>query len=555
MVELLALLCLGLAWLVPNHYPPWSSFYNESCAGLAVLMLALAQARGNWSRPAPRIVWVVSATAAIPWLQWACGQLAFSGDALVSSLYVLGLAAAIAVGHAWACRARLDAAVHLAVTVLAAALISTVLAMMQGFLVGDPGIWIMDAEPGMRPYANLGQPNNLATLIGFGLMGVLLLYERGKLQASVSVLLAAVLLGGLAMTQSRTALVSGPATLLGLWLAKQRGVALKTRLRWVGLAVGVHWLLTWVWPTLQNTLLFTSASVGVAQRGGGSVRLSVWREMIDALSARPWQGFGWLQVGEAQLSVAERFASVHEMWLHAHNLFLDLLLWCGLPIGLLLSGAILYWYVSRVRRVATLEAVLALLSVTWFGVHAMLELPHHYAYFLVPTGLWIGQIESAIAARGGPGPRWNLVPLALALAMTLGIWRDYRAVEDDFRLVRFENLRIGSVRATQPAPDAPLLSSLTAFLRFSRTEPVAGMSKEQMALMESVGKRYPYAPSLYRWARTLALNGRPDEARLTMIRLRSIHGDPYYDRLRKDLLQRVADGESGLRTLAESLPE
>lgn len=139
--------------------------------------------------------------------------------------------------------------------------------------------------------------------------------------------------------------------------------------------------------------------------------------------------------------------------------------------------------------------------------------------------------------------------------MVLAIWRNYAEVEEDFRLVRFENLKIGSLQAMQPAPDAPFLSSLTGFLRFSRTDPVAGMSASQLALMEAAAKRYPYASSLQRWARALALNGKLPEAQLVFVKLRHMHGERYYRRLSQDIRQRVAEGEAGLQGLAKSLPD
>ena len=100
--------------------------------------------------------------------------------------------------------------------------------------------------------------------------------------------------------------------------------------------------------------------------------------------------------------------------------------------------------------------------------------------------------------NGGIGNRAMLVPAGLALALFAGILYQYGPIEDDFRLVRFENARIGNVRAVELAPAAPLLSSLTAFLRFARTEPVEGMSAAQLAHFEEVVKRYPYAASLVR---------------------------------------------------------
>lgn len=558
MLELFALVCFGLAWLVPNHYPPWTSFYNETGAALGLLLLTLANARRLQSGGLPSPAWVLVAVATIPWLQWLFGRLAFSGDALVSSLYLVGLAVAIATGAAWA-RADAPAAMsRLSATVLIAGLVSTLLALLQALQVANLGIWSLDAYAGMRAYANLGQPNNLATLLGLAAVGLLYLYETGRIGRAASSALAICLVAGAALTQSRTALLFGPAILVGLWLAARRGLALKTPL-WVVIGlISLHATLSWTYPALQQLLLLAAPpSLSTRSFSGSSLRLGIWPVFFDALAQSPWWGFGWLQGGEAQLQVAERHAPGHNLWMHTHNLFLDLLVWCGYPLGLSLSGPILYWAGNRALKLRSLEGLLALLAIALFGIHAMLELPHHYAYFLLPVGLWIGQIEMAVATPAAPAgrpARSSLIPALLGVVMTVAVWRDYPAIEEDFRRVRFEFMRIGPEHSGEPAPAAPFLSSLTGFLRFARTEPAAGMSDTQLAEMEAVAKRYPYAPSLYRWGRALALNGRVTEAQHVLLKLRHVHGEREYARYRADLLERVAAGESGLQPLLQLLP-
>jgi hypothetical protein len=554
MLELLAMVCLVVAWLVPNHYPPWTSFYNESCAALGLTLLVISLGRRHFAEAAPWPVWSLLAVAAIPWLQWALGLLAFGGDALVGSLYVVGFAAAVVAGHTWAARDAVRAAVVLFTTVLAGAVPSALLGLAQALNVGEFGLWAEDARSGMRAVANLGQPNNLATLISLGLVGILSLRERGRLTPLLAIAIAALLVLGAAVTQSRTALLFGPAIWFGFWLASRRGVPLVTSHWAIASAAALHWILTFVWPLLPAALLSVAPDTAVA-RASGSVRTQMWTLLLDAAAHSPWHGYGWLQVGAAHLGVAELHRPGNEFWMNSHNLFLDLVLWCGVPLGLLLGGVVLYWYVNRALRVRSVESVTAFLAVTVFAIHAMLEFPHHYAYFVIPVGLWVGQIEWAMAQPGRVGPRWNLVPAGLGLLMLLAIWRDYPTVEDDFRLVRFENLRIGSVRAAEPAPHAPFLSGLTAFLRFSRLEPAAGMSAQELDFVEAVAKRYPYAASLYRMARALALNGRADEAAVVVDKLRHMHGEAYYRRLRADLRERVAGGQTGLADFERSLPE
>jgi len=73
--------------------------------------------------------------------------------------------------------------------------------------------------------------------------------------------------------------------------------------------------------------------------------------------------------------------------------------------------------------------------------------------------------------------------------------------------------------------------------------------------MSDAVKRYPYAPSLARYATALALNGQPDEARRTFVKIRYIYGDRMYARLKGDLHERVQGGDSALAQLDADLPD
>lgn len=555
MFELLALICLSASWLVPNHYPPWTSFYNEACAALGLVLLVASLARSNVRQATPGSVWVLLAVGLVPWAQWLTGRLVFSGDAIVASSYVFFLAAAIACGHAWACRDARTAATRLSATVVAGSLLSSSIAIAQGFGFASFGLWA-ESSPGVgaRAGANLAQPNNLALLIGLGLVGLLYLRERRRLPDGVVLIGALILLAGMTMTQSRTALLFGLTIALGWWVARRRGIPLATGPRLVIVAAVVQWAMAFAWQLLAGFLSPVKAEP-LATRVGGSMRLEIWPTLLDATTLEPWGGYGWLQVGEAQLAIAERHPPAPEFWMHGHNFVLDLVLWCGYPLGLLLALLVLVWYVTRVRRIASTESLICMLSVTLLAIHALVELPHHYLYFLIPIGLWIGQVEVAPSARA-PSSRIhvaNLVALTLAVATGLLLGRDYGLVEDDFRLVRFENRNIGSLRASQPAPDAPFLSSLTAFLRFSRMEPREGMPDADIRFMMDVTKRYPYAPSLYRLARAQALNGRLADAERSLDQLRRLHGDGNLLRVRNDLRERVANGQSGLSALEQDV--
>ena len=552
---LLACVAIGGAWLIPNHYAPWTSFYNDACMAVGLLFAFASVARAR-SFGIPRVAWAVMFLAVIPWLQFVTGILTFSGDAWVATLYLLGLATAIAVGSE---STRIDVrtfASALAGAVVVAAIVSCFLAMMQTLQLWGLGIWIGEIFAGMRASANLLQSNNLATLLGWGVLALLLLRERSLLGRSTSMLLLGVLLLGIALTQSRTSLVFGPVIVAGVFIARRRGIVFQTRILTIVIATIIGWGMIFATPVLIRDLLLTSLQT-VGERRVESLRFQVWPILADALSQRPWVGFGWLQVGAAELLSADRFPPTGELYLHAHNFFFEMVIWCGYPLGLAIGGGVLYWFVTRTLRVAALEAVIGMLFIALLGIHGMLELPYQYAYFLLPAGLWIGLVEAQVGPAIRSRPRIDWLLPAAALVLFIAVCKDYPSVEEDFRLVRFESLRIGDLHGAEPLPQAPFLSSLTGFLRFSRTVPAAGMSDAQLADMRLEVDRYPYAASLYRLSVALALNGKGADAKRVFIKARHIHGDVLYQRLLQNLHEATLEdnpGQASLMALERSLP-
>jgi hypothetical protein len=552
MLELLSLLALVAAWLVPDHYPPWTSFYNEVCAVIALFALALDAGRGWLRERLPIVFWFVGAVALIPPVQWLCGRLVYAGDAWVAAFYVMAFASAIGVGYVRVGHKPRFAEMLSAVLLVGAAA-SSVLALGQAFEF-QMGLWANQIPSTLRPSANLGQPNNLATLIGMAGVGLLYLYELRRVGGLSAAALLALLLTAMAVTQSRTALAFGPVVLVGMLLMRRR-VGFRTPLSAVAAVTACQFLMMWIWPQVQSALLLTSTNP-LGARALSSNRYVVWPQLVEALNHSPWTGYGWLQVGEAQLSMAGPGVQFNELWLHGHNLFLELLLWCGYPLGGLLALCIVAWAVKRTLSVRSLPGAAGVLTLAVVGAHSMIELPYHYLYLLVPVGLWIGILERADPGHRNTPARWGGAVVAVAAALGLGLTWGYRDVEEDFRLIRFEKSRIGLLSATQPAPDAPLLSSLTAFLRVSRTPLTASLTDAEVTELGQLMRRYPYPASIMRYAAALALTGRADEGRQVFMSMRSIYGDRSITNQRKVLREQAElERQPKLLEFEASLPD
>ena len=168
----------------------------------------------------------------------------------------------------------------------------------------------------------------------------------------------------------------------------------------------------------------------------------------------PWFGYGWNQTAAAQIAVAG--AHPGDMtFTYAHNIVLDLLLWNGLPLGILITLACGYWFVTRMLRARNVEAVYAMAALLPFAMHSMVEFPFAYAYFLITAGLLIGIVEASTARRPPitVSTRWLWPVLAVWAGVGSVIAFEYFQVEEDFRIVRFENLRIGTTPSSYEVPE------------------------------------------------------------------------------------------------------
>jgi O-antigen ligase len=141
-----------------------------------------------------------------------------------------------------------------------------------------------------------------------------------------------------------------------------------------------------------------------------SGRTLIWPVLIDAAWQAPWFGYGWNQVGRAQLATALAHPSANHWFTDSHNLVLDLVLWAGIPLGFLLAALLAWWFVRQVRRCTDPDRWALLLAISAVLLHAMVEYPHSYLYFPAagraddgPARRRAASCADARAARREPG--------------------------------------------------------------------------------------------------------------------------------------------------------
>ncbi len=524
-VVLIAFLALAASWLVPNHYKPWTSFYSELVAAVGGALLCLAASAGTRQARFPLLSVLLASTALLPWLQWANGKLVFSGDAVMVSLYLAGAALLVWAGY----ELRRDGqtlAKGIASSLLLAAIVSTGLAMYQWLGLSGLNIWAVEVEPATRASANISQPNHLATLIVLGLIALKFSKRSGWVGKTAAFTSTAFLLTGLALSGSRTPLAIAVA-LAACYLLKRRGrdPSPPERIDALPLALLTSWYLLCFLglPVVADWLLLSDPSHPVSARLGAGLRPLLWKQMTTAIGASPWFGWGWLQTATAQAAVAISSPGL-EYATYSHNLFLDLLLWNGIPIG---SGLIV---LLSIALLAGFRQANCRESRFWFGValaitvHALLEYPHAYWYFLV---LWSVAMGALVGGRGVKVPR-TAVALAMCTTMVVVgiVSRDYLIVERDAWKLQMSLARIGTTTAAS-ADKAPVvvLDQLGAMLDAGWSVEQGVNSAAQLQQLERVTLRYPDKFFLSMYAIAMAERGDVQRAAVELTRYRAIYGE------------------------------
>lgn len=502
---------LAAAYLLPNHAPPWMSFLQEALAASALAWLAITalwrtQRRLDWRVPDV----LALALAIVAAFQYATGTIALLQSAWMSALYLVGLFLTSQTGAALERREPGQALLIVVVACLVAGLCSVALQVYQLVAVPDASsIWVYGGSVG-RPAANIGQPNSLATVQVVALLGVHWLWREQRLPGGLALVLAMSLLGGIALTQSRTGLLNAWIVALMLLYWNRGDRTLRRALPALGLAATA----LFVAYMLFGHLLAPAIGAGLADRGSSAgTRPLAWRLFTEAIGQRPLAGYGWGQTFSALLSVVPNHAALPELWLQTHNLLLDLAVWNGLPIAVVVVSAFALWLAQCARLARDDGSRSLLLVIAVVLTHAMLEYPLTYAYFLLPVGLAAGALGERVQATVlWRGTRWaTLAVLAAALmAMALTV-RDYLRVEHSYRQLLLEKARIQLLDDRAP-PEVLVLTSLHDLIVISRLQPEPGMSSSELRWMADVVRAHPGAYSFAKLARALALNGREVEA-------------------------------------------
>lgn len=508
---------LAMAWLIPNHYYPWATFHTDAWVAVILSFAALAVI----VRSSDKVNWhalpvVVAILSFVPFVQFFAGMIPYAGQAWVCTAYLLGFLCSLLIGSRWEAATPNMAADGLFLAIGIAAMVSVGLQLRQwlgiSFDFDQLEIWSAEFSPG-RPSANLGQPNQLATLQIWGLLACAWGVCRKKIGFAFSVITALILLFGIVMTQSRMAFLALFLITCAAWVWRRLWSSPKVPQVIILLFlyfVGCTFLLQYFSNILGLDVEIRSTSLGGAST---LLRLKAYSLFLDAVVKNPLWGYGWNRLAVAQLTVAQDHANLTAFFLQSHNLFLDLILWCGIPIGGAVAVYFSIWMIDSLKKISNKYDAILMAFVFSVGVHAMLELPLHHAYFLLPTGLVMGMLNNNLHARVVfKMNRWVVLSIFLVIFALLGfIIRDYLRVDASFRAYRLEMARVGNLPPGE-SPDVILLNDLAEFIRYARKDVESDISEDDLQKLKKITSSFPTPSNMLNMAKALAYRHRTEEA-------------------------------------------
>lgn len=359
-----------------------------------------------------------------------------------------------------------------------------------------------------RPFGNMAQANHLATYIAFAMAGALFLVQTRRIAVAIWALVSTLFAVGLALTVSRGPwLQMGVIVVAGFWMAFAQTRAepqlRRSHRQWlIPIALGVMFFVVNAlirWANVRYHLeLGQSAADRFKDAGQIAPRLALWKYGWTMFRTHPLMGVGWGEFPSYQYQFAKTLGGV-EIANNSHDIFIDLLAKTGLiGLAIVLFGLVT-WLVRVVRAPQSAARVFGIALIGVLVMHALVEYPQQYMFFLLPAMFVFGLLETRplrlVPARLSFGA--FAVVVFGGMAALYPVYRDY---------ARAEVLYYGSRPAEQYRADPSFLFQAWGEYGMATLLPMdstdlqrkLAMHRQAMALLpgETVLRRYAVLQAL-----------------------------------------------------------
>lgn len=526
---IISFLFFCLSFLNPIHTRPWPGFFSEFFAFIGIILLLPFL----WKRKVilPKITIPFLLMAFIPLVQYGLGQIFFYSNAILSFSYLFYFWVALIVGfNLGGSQNNLDEKKYfdlhnfLAYLFLSCGLLSSLIAILQWLSLSQSSSVIMSYS-GSRPYANIAQPNQLATFLYAGIFSCWYLFEKYKFNKILLAIFSGLLLFAIILTQSRTAwLITVFGSLFIFYFSKRKSLRLRKKdiMIFICYFSVVSLSLPYLKLFLDNYFIINSSQTVYSRATTGFKRLDIWNQMYHALIQDPW-GYGWNQTTAAQFKIINTIPGT-EWATSAHNLFLDILVWCGVPLGLLVIVFFIFFYFNLFKSVSNIEGAFAFLVISIFLIHACLEYPLYFSYFLLPFGLMCGTLIIDKTFKKIKIDRILIIgTFVISLFGITFIFKEYVKVPDNLFAGRLHAM--GNLRTEVELPHhLYFFDNFNTRAHWLALYPKMRVDQQQLEESQYMVKSFLTPYDLHKSAQLLAFNGNSDEATRQLRMLQVMYG-------------------------------
>ncbi len=506
---------LVLSYACSYHIHPYRSYWNDVLVILGLISLIL------WWVRVPVITLKIPHAVIVPFglivviaIQTWSQFILYPADMIFPVLYLICFSLALVVGSTIAMHEyglSILCSVFAAGSVVAG-LTSVLLQHLQLLnLELFPWVVALNWAAPLRPYANFAQANTLALTLCFAIASVWYLFMSHKIKPVVALIMALVLLWGLALTQSRIGWIIMPLFLLLFWSeARKSGTTMQPVLV---LCAGAFAGFIVLVPQFLHLIGAIAESVQF-RAGQTGARRVLWEQALAMSTSHPWFGVGWFQFGPNQVLTANRFNPT-EYSDYAHNILFNFAAETGWPVTLLLvAGSVIWlyqccwlqWKNPQVRFISFIFVAIL--------VHSMVEFPLWYAFFLIPFGLMVGALHTPKLGMETRqiGRFWVVSMAAVSLACMVLINQDYFRMARGFSAIA--KIQAGDKRYLPniQKPDWTLFPQYYDYFHIVEITAEPGMPAKDLLFLERLSMRFGFAPILDRLAIAYSNNHRPTEA-------------------------------------------
>lgn len=534
-----------MPFIIPYHYSPIPSFYNEWVAAVCGLLGLLALFRPSFwqTLQLPRSSLIFFCLILITNLQSLIHpQDTVSNLPLIQSYLAWAFLLSI-LGHYLRTNLGWE---KLALPLAWALVIAGTLNVIFVFLQALQQSGIYSAIPTLQSYGMLAQNNNFADLIALAMISLLFLSEKKHFRSYllwIGLFLGLLLLS---LSGSRSSALYLISISLSSWLLHKQqqepaiahsGRLLKFSLMLLPAFVLIQLLLTKYLPqTLVHTPMMRALEI--MNEHPHSLRWQFWQTSLHLFQQAPLLGIGVGQMRwESYLLVINPTANpAHIFFEHAHNLFFNLLAEMGIFAFIIVLGGLLLWTKGFFQKHAfKLEQwwIIAILSI--LGIHSMLEYPLWYSFFLGTFAFLIGAGDTktiALKALSQRVKRWLslilFIVVAYGLQQLIFMQVGYSKLENqiaiasqktitDIQKQRLVDDMLWVNQHTLLAPTAELVIATFLF-------PNVNQAADQLKLVESAVKFMPLRRACLNLIILLEINQQHAEALQHLRRMQQISG-------------------------------